>query len=189
MRKLCPGKFQDFNFEILKSRYVCKMSNMPAIYSYTCVLFTGFKVSQPCASVSQLPAALRRPQKKHTPLDFGSMYLAEFVILNNFRGPQALGGCVAAASCASAPSTKTCPWIVGVSCGCCHRLTISGSNECQGQLGQPGTSGDLTLGLHTYTYTHTHTFFILDSQEHVFRKCQEKIRISATGGRVFRGLK
>ena len=29
--------------------------------------FVGFRVSQPCASVWWLPAALRRPQKKHAP--------------------------------------------------------------------------------------------------------------------------
>ena len=32
-----------------------------------------FQVSQPCASVSELPAALRRPQKKHA-LDFGTPF-------------------------------------------------------------------------------------------------------------------
>ena len=40
--------------------------------------FTGFKVPPSCASVSQLPAALRRPQKKHA-LEFWSMYLVDFV--------------------------------------------------------------------------------------------------------------
>ena len=30
-----------------------------------------FQVSQPCASVSELPAALRRPQKKTHPWKFG----------------------------------------------------------------------------------------------------------------------
>jgi len=34
--------------------------------------------------VSQLPAALRRPQKTKMPLDFPSMYLADFAIFNNF---------------------------------------------------------------------------------------------------------
>ena len=33
----------------------------------TLVFVAGFKVPQPFASVSQLPAALRRPQKKHAP--------------------------------------------------------------------------------------------------------------------------
>ena len=42
-------------------------------------VFAGFRVSQPCASVWWLPAALRRPQKKHA-LDFWSMYLVDFVI-------------------------------------------------------------------------------------------------------------
>ena len=41
--------------------------------------FVDFRVPQPCASVSELPAALRRPQKKRT-LDFWSMYLVDFVI-------------------------------------------------------------------------------------------------------------
>ena len=40
----------------------------------------GFMVSQPCASVSQLPAALRRPQKKHAPgfVEHVSFPLASF---------------------------------------------------------------------------------------------------------------
>ena len=35
------------------------------LYDFKC--FAGFRVSQPCASVWWLPAALRRPQKKHVP--------------------------------------------------------------------------------------------------------------------------
>ena len=52
--------------------------------------------------------------RKNTPLEFWSMYLADFVIFNDFRAPQALCGCVAAACGASAPSKKTRPWIFGV---------------------------------------------------------------------------
>ena len=37
--------------------------------------FAGFRVSQQGASVSELPAALRRPRKKNTPLDFGTCIL------------------------------------------------------------------------------------------------------------------
>ena len=40
------------------------MRNMPAIHSYKRVSVAGFKVSQPCASVSQLSAAPRRLQEK-----------------------------------------------------------------------------------------------------------------------------
>jgi len=38
--------------------------------------FNDFRARKPCVSVSQLPAALRRPQK-NTPLEFGSMYLVD----------------------------------------------------------------------------------------------------------------
>ena len=48
-----------------------KFMNMP--------LFAGFRVFQLCASVSQLPAALRQPQK-NTPLDLGNMYFVDFLI-------------------------------------------------------------------------------------------------------------
>jgi len=41
-------------------------------------------VSQPCASASQLPAALRRPQKD-TPLDFWNMYFVDFVVFCDFE--------------------------------------------------------------------------------------------------------
>ena len=44
--------------------------------------------------------------RKNTPLDFWSMYLADFVIFNDFRAPQALCGCVAAACGASEVSEK-----------------------------------------------------------------------------------
>ena len=42
--------------------------------------------------------------RKNTPLDLGSMYLVDFVIFNDFRAPQALCVCVAAACGASATS-------------------------------------------------------------------------------------
>jgi len=41
--------------------------------------FVGSMVSQPCASVSELPAVLRRPQKKHAP-SFWNMHFVDFVI-------------------------------------------------------------------------------------------------------------
>jgi len=64
MRKLFPVTFQDCNFDILKSQHFLKKVEH---VSWTFTFFVGFMVSQPCASVSQLPGALRRPQKKHTP--------------------------------------------------------------------------------------------------------------------------
>jgi len=70
------------------------------------------RVSEPCASVSELLVALRWPQK-NTPLEFWSMYLVDFVDFCRFRGPLALCVCVAAACGASATSEKTLPWIFG----------------------------------------------------------------------------
>ena len=49
-------------------------------------MFINFKIPKPCVSVSELPAALRRPQKKHA-LDFVSMYFMYFVVFNRFQGP------------------------------------------------------------------------------------------------------
>ena len=87
IRKLFPGTFQDFNFNILeKSIFLENVGNVD--YKHTYVY--RFQVSQPCASVSELPAALRRPQKKHA-LEFWSMYLVDvvdfcqfFMILGSF---------------------------------------------------------------------------------------------------------
>ena len=76
MRKLFPDTFQDFNVQILKSQHFQKMSKFRLIID----IRTGFKVPPSCASVSQLPAALRRPQKKHA-LELWSMYLVDFVDL------------------------------------------------------------------------------------------------------------
>ena len=59
---------------------------MSTIYASFPTFFAGFRVSQQGASVSQLPAALRRPQKKHA-LDFVSMYLRCFVMLSDFSVP------------------------------------------------------------------------------------------------------
>ena len=72
----------------------------------------GFRVSQPCASVSELPAALRRPQKKHAP-GFLECVSCGFCHFNDLRAPQALCVCVAAACGASATSKKTHPWNFG----------------------------------------------------------------------------
>ena len=60
-------------------------------------------------------ACLRRfgDLRKSTPLEFWSMCLVDFVMFNDFRAPQTLCGCVAAACGASAPSEKTHSWIVG----------------------------------------------------------------------------
>ena len=45
--------------------------------------FNDSRVSQQGASVSELPAALRRPQKKHAP-GFWNMYFLDFVIFKRF---------------------------------------------------------------------------------------------------------
>ena len=44
-----------------------KCSEMPSKFRQTFVNMSGFRVSQQGASVWWLPAALRRPQKKHAP--------------------------------------------------------------------------------------------------------------------------
>ena len=54
------------------------------MYLVDFVIFSDFRVSQQGASVSQLPAALRRPQK-NTPLDFWNMYFVDFVVFCDFE--------------------------------------------------------------------------------------------------------
>ena len=49
-------------------------------------MFINFSIPKPFVSVSKPPAALRRPQKKHT-LDFVSMYFICFVIVKRFQCP------------------------------------------------------------------------------------------------------
>ena len=49
-------------------------------------MFIDFRIPKPFVSVSELPAALRRPQKKHA-LDFVSMYLICFVLFKRFQCP------------------------------------------------------------------------------------------------------
>ena len=74
------------------------------------VFFAGFAPSpQPFASVSQLPAALRLPQKKHAPGFLEYVTCGFYHFFNDFRLPQALCGCVAAACGASAPSEQNTP--------------------------------------------------------------------------------
>jgi len=80
-----------------------------------------------CRSCLRLFGDLR----KNTPLEFGNIYLADFVIFNDFRAPQALCGRVAPASGASAPSKKhSRGFLEYVSGGFCNFLTMSGSNKC-----------------------------------------------------------
>jgi len=62
--------FQRFEFSFL---------GMARAYEHV-VYFAGFRVPQPCASVSELPAA---PQKKHTP-GFWNMYFVGVVIYKRF---------------------------------------------------------------------------------------------------------
>ena len=56
----------------------CSVLEIGQVYEH--VVFAGFRVPQHCASVSQLPTALRCPPKS-TPLDFLSMYLVDVVDL------------------------------------------------------------------------------------------------------------
>ena len=80
MRKTFPDTFQDFNFEILKSRHFWKMSNMPT-KSYHFLLASGL----PALCVwSQLPAALQRPHK-NMPWIFGACILWICDVFVDFR--------------------------------------------------------------------------------------------------------
>ena len=76
MRKLFPGTFQDFNFDILKMlRFLENIENT----DYTNTFVTGFRSPSP---VRLCPSCLRRfgdLRKKHA-LEFWSMYLVDFVI-------------------------------------------------------------------------------------------------------------
>ena len=49
-------------------------------------MFVDFRIPKPFVCVLALPAALRRPQKKHV-LDFVSMYFMCFVIFKRFQCP------------------------------------------------------------------------------------------------------
>ena len=48
------------------------------VFSRFSLILVDFRAPKPFVSVSALPAALRRPQKKHA-LEFGIMYLVDFV--------------------------------------------------------------------------------------------------------------
>jgi len=69
---------------MLKNQYLKNVEHAGWDFTFS----VGFMVSQPRASVSQLPAALRLPQKKHMPLEFWNMHLADFVILKISRLPK-----------------------------------------------------------------------------------------------------
>ena len=76
-------------------------------------MFIDFRIPKPFVCVSALPAALRRPQKKHV-LDFSNTYIVNLVDFSKFcigfsrfPGPQALCVCVGAACGASPTSEKT----------------------------------------------------------------------------------
>ena len=74
------SRFQFFMFrevDIFEKRRNCRLE---------VTIFYPFQVSQPCASVAELPAALRRPQKKHV-LDFVSMYFICVVTCSRFQCP------------------------------------------------------------------------------------------------------
>ena len=141
-RKLFPGTFQDFNFDILKSCHFYRISNISTIILLEIYFFAVSSVSQQGASVSQLPAALRRPQN-NTPRDFWSRYLVDLgdgtagnqlcrhqtklkqreiscsiTSQNHFQKLPAGCVCVAAACGASATSEKHAPgFLEQVSCG------------------------------------------------------------------------
>ena len=90
----------EFPFKLLRCRIDLELT-----------LLAGLRVSQPCPSVSQLPAALRRPQRKQAP-GFLRMHLADFGDLCRFQGPPALCVCVAAA-CGALATSQTRPWNFG----------------------------------------------------------------------------
>ena len=95
------------------------------------VFFAGFRVSQPCASVWWLPAALRRPQKKHAPgfLEHASCGFCNVLTISGPLKPFAAVSQLPAAL--RLPQKKHASvFLEYVSCGCCHLLTISVSNKC-----------------------------------------------------------
>ena len=55
-------------------------------YQWFAWMFIDFSIPMPFVSVSELPAALRRPQKKHA-LDFVSMHFICFAIFKQFQCP------------------------------------------------------------------------------------------------------
>ena len=77
MRKLFPGTFLDFKFGILENQPFSKMSARN-------VHLLPVSGLPPGCVWSVLPAALRRPQKKHA-LDFWSMYLMLFCHFKRFQ--------------------------------------------------------------------------------------------------------
>ena len=81
MRKMLPWTFQDFSFEILKSRHFLK--NVEHIDS-NISFFTGFRVPQHCASGG---SCLRRfgDLRKNTPWNFGACILWILSIFVDFR--------------------------------------------------------------------------------------------------------
>ena len=92
------------------------------------MFFTGFKVSQPCASVSQLPAALRRPQKKHAPgiLEHVSCGFCHFLTISGPPKPFAAVSQLPAAL--RLPQKKHAPgFLEHVSCGFSQFSSILGS--------------------------------------------------------------
>jgi len=97
----------DFSLYFGRILVDCSFNFLKCCVYLELTLLVGFRVSQPCASVSQLPAALRRP--KNTPLDLLSMYLVNFVTRCRFQPPlqQAPCVCVAAACSTSATSENT----------------------------------------------------------------------------------
>ena len=64
-----------------------RMQQVYEIHIYLELILFAVSWPQPRASVSQLPAALWRPQKEHTPV-FLSMYLVDLVFADRFFGPQ-----------------------------------------------------------------------------------------------------
>ena len=73
---LFPGFCPNVRFQCLPALCVC----VRAACGASATIFVDFRAPQTCASVFQLPAALRRPQRKQA-LDFWSMYPVDFVIL------------------------------------------------------------------------------------------------------------
>ena len=104
MRKLLPGTFQDFMFYIVNSQDFWRNKKR------TCPLgihffLVGVMVSQQGASVSELPAALRRPQKKARPwiLEHVFCWVCDFKVILRSPGKMFIMGPI----CSNDNASKT----------------------------------------------------------------------------------
>jgi len=108
MLKLFPGTFQDFNFDILKSHWTCRLYIPRKLRFFS-------PVSKSPSPVHLCRSCLRRfgSLRKNTPLDIWSMYLAEFVIFNDFRPPKPFAAMSQLPAALWLPQKKRHPWNLG----------------------------------------------------------------------------